>query len=94
MNGYKLMAESYRKLSEAGKLSAEVANKEIRVFDFLAECDETDICRLINSGAFNDIIKGYVKACAEEAGFDPDQVAQLQDSIRWVLDTRTASEVL
>lgn len=94
MNGYKLMAESYKKLSVDGKISEEDANKEIRVFDFLAECDEADLCRLVNSGAFNDIIKGYVKASAEEAGLDEEQINQLKEAIRWVLDTRTASEVL
>lgn len=55
------MADSYRKLLENDKIDKETAEKEIRIYDFLSTCDNDDICRMVNSAAFNDIIKAYCK---------------------------------
>ena len=35
MNGYTLMAESYRKIMNEGKIDKEITEKEIRIFEFL-----------------------------------------------------------
>ena len=55
MNGYEMMAESYRQLVKHGEIDKETADKEIRIYDFLATCDTEDICRMVDSSAFNDI---------------------------------------
>ena len=55
MNGYEMMADSYRQLVKQGKIDKETADKEIRIYDFLATCDTEDICRMVDSSAFNDI---------------------------------------
>lgn len=94
MNGYKVLADSYRKLLAEGKIEKEVAEKEIRVLDFLATCDTTDLCIMFNSSAFNDIFKGYLDAIVKDAELDPEQTARVKESARWILDTKTASEVL
>ena len=36
MNGYEMMADSYRQLVKQGKIDKETADREIRVYDFLA----------------------------------------------------------
>lgn len=35
MNGYEMMADSYRQLVKQGKIDKETADREIRVYDFL-----------------------------------------------------------
>lgn len=42
MNGYTVMADSYRKLMNEGKIDAETAEAEIRIFEFLATCNADD----------------------------------------------------
>lgn len=59
MNGYTIMADSYKVLAEQGKIEAEKAEKAIRIFDFLATCDNDDLCQMVDSSAFNDIIKAF-----------------------------------
>ena len=61
MNGYEMMADSYRQLVKQGKIDKETADREIRVYDFLATCDSDDLCRMVDSSAFNDIIRAYLK---------------------------------
>ena len=61
MNGFTLMAESYKKLMNEGKIDKETANKEIRIYDFLATCDTDDFCRMVDSSVFNDIIRAFLK---------------------------------
>ena len=94
MNGFKILSESYAKLMEQGKIEHEVAEKEIRVLDFLATCDTDDFCRISDSGALNDIIKGYICLAVESAGIDKKAQQKVIDQCRWIFDMKTAKEVL
>ena len=46
MNGFLVMAESYKKLMEQGKIEKEVAEKEMRIYEFLATCNSDDLHRV------------------------------------------------
>lgn len=46
MNGFLVMAESYKKLMEQGKIEKEVAEKEMRIYEFLATCDSDYLHRV------------------------------------------------
>lgn len=93
MNGYKMMSDSYHKLIEQGKISKEDAAPEIRVFDFLATCDMDDLYRLIDSTAFNDIIKSYMKMAIQNAGLDKQAEEQIMDQLHYLFDGKQAKEV-
>ena len=94
MNGYKIMAESYEKLVEQRKMTTEQAEPQIRVYEFLAGCTKEDFCRIMDSSALNDIIKAYIRKACEDAGLGEEQTAAVSESLRMLLDTMTASEVL
>ena len=76
MNGYTMMADSYRTLVKQGKIDKETAGKEIRVYDFLGTCDSDDLCRMVDSSAFNDIIRAYLKMAVQSADIDEDTRTQ------------------
>ena len=61
MNGYTMLAESYKKLLQEGKVTEEEAKKNIKVMEFLAECSEEEINIMFDSAAFNEIMKEYVR---------------------------------
>lgn len=71
MNGYNLMATMYREdlKSEDAEL-VKVAEKKIKVYDFLATCDTEDLCNLVDSSAFNDIIKAYIEHFLKTCSLD------------------------
>lgn len=45
---------------------------EIRIYDFLAECDISDKCALVRSSAFNDIIMEYLEFTLDNVRCDED----------------------
>lgn len=63
-----MMADSYRKMVADGKMTQEQATPDIRIYDFLATCTEDDFCRMVDSGAFNDIIRAYATRAIENGG--------------------------
>lgn len=93
MNGYEIVAQGYKQLVEQGKMTAEEAQPEIRVLDFLGACDPDDIYRMVDSSAFNDIIKAFCKKALHGANVDQDTSDRVMDELRWLMDTMTSKEV-
>ncbi len=94
MNVYSLMANSYRNLANLGKIDKETANKEIRIFDFLSTCDNDDICQLVDSSAFNDIIRAFTRRAVQNADIDKESQKKVLTQLEWLFDTNTAKEIL
>ena len=94
MNGYTMMAESYRKLMEQGKIDKETAEKEIRIYEFLATCDNDDLCRMVDSSAFNDIIRAFIKMAVGNADISDKEKEKVIGQLRWIFDEKSAKEVL
>ena len=94
MNGYEMMADSYRQLVKQEKIDKETADREIRVYDFLATCDSDDLCRMVDSSAFNDIIRAYLKMAVQSADIDEDSRNKVVGQLRWLFDEKTAKQVL
>lgn len=77
-----------------GEIDKETADKEIRIYDFLATCDTEDICRMVDSSAFNDIIRAFVEMAVKNADIDEDSQNKVVGQLRWLFDEKMAKEVL
>ena len=94
MNGYEIMAASYRQMVKQGRIDKETADKEIRIYDFLATFDTEDICRMVDSSAFNDIIKAFVETAVKNADIDEDAGKKVVAQLCYLFDEKTARQVL
>lgn len=94
MNGYTMMADSYRELMNDGKIDKESAEKSIRIYEFLATCDKDDLCQMVDSSAFNDIIRAFLKMAVVNAELEEEQQDKVLNQIRWIFDEKSAKEVL
>ena len=97
MNGYEVMAKTYRKLAERGEISKEESEKQCKVYDFLASCDKEDIYNLFDSSAFNEIAKEYmrlaVKELVSEGAIDEDQGKAVRNRFSLLFDEKQSKEV-
>lgn len=91
---YAMMAKSYKHLMEQGKIDKNTAEKEIRVYEFLSACNGDDICRLVNSAAFNAIIRAYLQVALKNADIDEKTQDKVLSQLSWMFDEMTAKEVL
>lgn len=94
MNGYTVMANSYRKLMEQGEIDKETAEKEIRIYEFLATCDDDDKYIMVDSSAFNDIIRAFVKMAVVNANIDEEAQAKVIQQLRYIFDENSSKKVL
>ena len=98
MNGFELASESYRKAAEQGIITRATADKKCRIYDFLATCDDEDICNMFDSTAFNEIARSYmrlaVKELVEEGTIDEEQGKAVRNRFSLLFDEKTASQVL
>ena len=93
MNGYTLMADSYRKAVEQGKLTQEEARPNIKVYELLAELTQEDLYRMVDSTAFNEIIKTYCRRALREASVEESVEENVLTQLKLLFDEMTAKEV-
>ena len=93
MNGFQMMADSYKTLVKHGKLKEEDARREIEIYEFLATCDHSDFCRMVDSSAFNDIIKAFCRKALQGAKVGEEIEDSVMGELRWLFDTMQASEI-
>ena len=90
MNGFKLMADSIRKVNGN--------EKQARVYDYLATCDQDDIYTLFDSTAFNEISKQYLRVAGsrliDSGTIDEEQARAIRNEYARLFEDKTAKEIM
>ena len=95
MNGYQMIADSYRTLLEREKdIDRASIESKIKALDFLATATEEERLELFNSGAFNEVLKAYTEVTLKNCKLDDDTIRQVMGELNYTLDMMTAKEVL
>lgn len=68
--------------------------RRIRILEFLGTCSEEDIAELYDSGAFNDITKGYCRKAMQTVVFTSEQIGEVLEEVKWLHDTLGAGDVV
>ena len=96
MNSYKMVSDSYREYLEthpdiSAEKKAEIERK-IKILDYLEGCSKEDRFELFDSGAFQEIAKGYYLIAIENSQVSEETKSILRRELRTLFDTVTASE--
>ncbi|MEE1154060.1 MAG: hypothetical protein UH241_02785 [Acutalibacteraceae bacterium] len=94
MNGFAIMADSYKSLVKRGEMTEEQAKRSIEIYEFLATCTQSDICQMIDSSAFNDIIRAFLTKAIKGAELDKKSKDRVMNELRYLFDDLSAKEVL
>ena len=89
MNGFELLATSYKKLASDDP----IIQSKIKVFEFLSTCSDQDICNLVQSSAFNELIKAYFEVSLKDAGFDRNNIKKALNSLNSTLEGISAHDI-
>lgn len=93
MNGYKMLADSYRKFIDDNTADQDNIRTHITALDFLAKCDKATIYALFDSSAFNDIVKGYVAMIADnEKELTGEQRSHIKGRIEGLFDSVSSKQ--
>lgn len=93
MNGFVLMADSYRQAADQGEMNRAEAESKIRIFDFFATCSQDDFYFMVDTSAFNDIIRDYLKTALQNAEADEEMTSKVMNELHWLFSEKTAKEV-
>jgi len=93
MQGFTILADSYRKAIEQGVLTEEEAQAKIKVYELLGELTQEDLYTLVDSSAFNDIIRSYCREALKRANVNSNIAEAVLDQLKLIYDDTTAIEV-
>ena len=93
MNGYKLLADSYRDYLQKNELPKGTKNsieKQIKALDIMADMDGEDILALYGTGAVNHITLGYAEKAMTIQKLPKGRREDVLSEIRFLHDTMGA----
>ena len=93
MNGFEIMANSYRTAAGKGDIDPNEAERKARIYDLLSSLDTDDIYTMVDSSAFNDVIRAYCRLALKQAGVDDDTRDSVMSEFRFIFSEKTAKEV-
>jgi len=96
MNGYQLTADAYKKMLEKEPAENTETRQQlqttIKALEYLAGADDATIYALFDSGAFNSIVKGYIRLALNNTDTDKEQAAEIMQELKYLFDTKRAAE--
>lgn len=96
MDGYELTASGYEQYLAKNPDIDAVLKKDIQTkieaLRMIAGMQEEYRNALFDTGAFNDICKGYFKKAMENCGIERKMMNAVLDEFKWLLDTMSAAE--
>ena len=93
MNGYQIIANQYRDVCKdlEGQERKELEDKA-KAYQFLADANRPTQLELFNSGAFNNVVKGYVLMSMNELHIDDNEIGAVIQRISELMDEKTSKE--
>ena len=93
MDGYQAQADAYKRLLETDKtIDRGFTERKINALEIMAEADQLTQYELFNTGAFNDIVKGYAKMALDGTELESEERRAVLRELNYLFDTVTADQ--
>ena len=94
MDGYELSARSYEALllQDDKEYDQEDIKRQIAALRTVSGKSEADINDIFNTGAFNDICKGYLKKALQNCDISEKKIDEVTAELKWLFDTMSAEQ--
>lgn len=96
MNSYKTQSNSYKEyLEKYPDTPTEIKEdmlRKIKTLDFLSDSTKEERAELFNSGAFNDVARGYFLMAIDNTEVTEETKSKLLKELRYLFDTVTAEQ--
>ena len=93
MNGYAMMADSYRKLlATDSNADREFMERRITALEIMANTDRPTQYELFNSSGFNDIVRGYILMALDNAEAGNETRKAVLQEFNALLESVTAEQ--
>lgn len=97
MNGYQMAIQSYEHLltefQDNTKATADI-KAHIKALSTVSDLTQKEICYLFDTGAFNEIVTGYVTQAADLVGLSHDQKDHLVSGLSVLFDDTPSGDIL
>lgn len=96
MNGYKLLADSYKQILDKTDDEQKKANieKSIKALETMADKTDDEIMEIFNTGAFNDILRAYCKKALINCNINRETTTAVMSELDWLLDTANCKDLM
>lgn len=94
MDGFELSARSYEALllQDDKEYDKEDIKRQIAALRTVSGKSEADINAIFDTGAFNDICKGYLKKTLQNCDISEKKIDELAAELKWLFDTMSAEQ--
>lgn len=96
MNGFRLLADSYKKRLQQSELSADeraTIEAHIEALEVVADKSEQQLCDIFSTGAFNEILKAYCRRALSDCEVGEDTTKEVMEQIKWLLDSENCYDL-
>lgn len=95
MDGYELQAASYEQYLNTHPVEPEIKEeleRKIKALRLFIGTTESERDEMFNSGAFNDICRGYFKKAMKNCNIPDKTISAVLEEFKWLLDTISATD--
>ena len=94
MECYREMIKMFEQTLIKTNIDESIIKAEIKALEPFADRTQSEIYKMFDTGAFNDILKAYCKVALVESGINTSDIDTVLQILNYLLETITSGEIV